>query len=133
MISPDEFKEIYDRVEAGEDLSNADAKSLIEAIVELDGSVILLQNAVVLAHGNTRVVVETLAESILARTGRTDKKTKKAIAKIAASALARYEISLQMFLSGALTDDVLTEEAFAESLANDAAAVADEDDDEAAE
>jgi hypothetical protein len=105
MITPEEFKELYDKVEADGDLEKPEVKSLVEAIIELDKQAVLLQNALVLAYDNTRVMVEALAESILARTGRTDKKIKRAVAKIAAGALARYEIALQMFLAGALGDD----------------------------
>lgn len=105
MITPEEFKELYDRVEADGELEKPEVKSLVEAIIELDKQAVLLQNALMLAYDNTRVMVEALSESILARTGRTDKKIKKSVAKIAAGALARYEIALQMFLSGALGDD----------------------------
>ena len=105
MITPEEFKELYDKVEADGDLEKPEVKSLVEAIIELDRQAVLLQNALVLAYDNTRVMVEALADSILQRTGRTDKKIKRAVAKIAAGALARYEIALQMFLSGALGDD----------------------------
>jgi hypothetical protein len=105
MITPEEFKELYDKVQADGDLEKPEVKSLVEAIIELDKQAVLLQNALVLAYDNTRVMVEALADSILQRTGRTDKKIKRAVAKIAAGALARYEIALQMFLSGALGDD----------------------------
>jgi hypothetical protein len=105
MITPEEFKELYDKVEADGDLEKPEVKSLVEAIIELDKQAVLLQNALMLAYDNTRVMVEALSESILSRTGRTDKKIKRAVAKIAAGALARYEIALQMFLAGALGDD----------------------------
>ncbi len=106
MITAEEFKEIYDKSQNDQDISKEEVKALLDVILELDRQAIHLQQAVMLAYDNTRVVVESLAERILERTGRTDQKIRKSVAKIAAAALARYEIAIQMFLSGALADDI---------------------------
>jgi hypothetical protein len=127
MITSEQFKEICERIEAGEQLSTEDAKSLVEVIVALDQNSVLLQNALVLAFDNARVLVESLSEGILQRTGRTEKKIRNSVAKMAANAMARYEIALQMFLSGVLTGD---EEQNSQLVDQAMAAIVDEDKEE---
>jgi len=106
MITPEEFKEIYDRSQNGEEVTQEETKALLDIILELDRQAIHMQQAVLLAYENTRVLVESLSNKILERTGRTDKKIRRSVAKMSAAAFARYEIAIQMFLSGALDEEI---------------------------
>lgn len=102
MISPEEFKVIYEKAAENEPITAEEVQALIQVIVELDAQSVMLQNALVLTFDNAVTVVEALAEGVLARSGRTETKIKRAVAKMAANAVARLQLSTQLFLSGAL-------------------------------
>ena len=118
MITPEEFKGLFEKVQAGEALTVEESQQLIEVVVELDGQSVLLQNALVLAHDNAITLIETLASQILSRCGRTDKKTKRSVAKMAANGIARFQIATQMYLSGAFDEgnEMVAEQALAEAM-----------------
>ena len=101
MLTPEEFKEIVDHIETGESLNNETAKKLIQTISEMDVHNVILSNALQLSVDNAYEVIPGVVEKVLSMSGRTDGKTKKKAAKYAADVVARFEVSIQLYLAGA--------------------------------
>jgi hypothetical protein len=104
VITPEQYAEIYERVQAGGDVTSDEAKLLVDSIISLDQQAVIFQNAIVLCVENARLVVESLAQGIINRSGRTDKKMRNDSAKMAANALANFENALNMYLTGAFAE-----------------------------
>ena len=101
MLTPEEFKEVVENVEAGESLDNEKAKSLIQTIAEMDVHNAILLNALELSIENAQEVIPGVVEKVLSMSGRTDSKSKKKAAKYAAEITARFEVAIQLYLAGA--------------------------------
>lgn len=117
-MTPEQYKELVDKVAAGEQVSLEDAKLLVETVRELDAQAVIYQNAVVLCNENVNVIARALSEGVMKRCGRTGKKIERAVNKLAANALARHEMSLTLYLTGAFAEagQLLTTETTAEDL-----------------
>lgn len=100
MLQADDFKEVIKAVGDGT-VTQEQAKEMLTTIYELDTNLVILQNALELAVSNSMELFPAIAEKILALAGRTDGKAKKKAAKFAADVTARYEVSIQLYLSGA--------------------------------
>jgi hypothetical protein len=100
MLSSDDFREVVKAVDE-DTLTNEQAKALLTTVYELDANLVILQNALELAVSNAIELFPAMAEKILSMSGRTDGKSKKKAAKFAADVTARYEVSVQLYLSGA--------------------------------
>ena len=107
MIKPEEFKKLVEDLEAGV-APTADLDVLATTIRALDVQLLIAQNALDLSMENARIAVSNIAEQVLAACGRTDQKTKKKIAEMAAGMVARCEESVQMYLAKALLEATST-------------------------
>lgn len=117
-MTPEQYKELVDKVTAGEQVTIDEAKLLIETVRELDAQAVIYQNAVVLCNENVTVIARALSEGIMKRCGRTGKKIERAVSKLAANALTRHEMSLAMYLTGAFAEagQLLTEDTTGDDL-----------------
>ena len=117
-MTPEQYKELVDKVTAGEAISPEDAKLLVETVRELDAQAVIYQNAVVLCNENVNVIARALSEGVMKRCGRTGKKIERAVSKLVANALARHEMSLTLYLTGAFAEagQLLTENTTVEDL-----------------
>lgn len=100
MLQADEFKEVIKAVEEGTS-TQEQAKAMLTTIYELDTNLVILQNALELAVSNSVELFPAITEKVLSMSGRTDGKSKKKAAKFAADVTARFEVSIQLYLSGA--------------------------------
>ena len=101
MIKPEEFAELAKSIEEGNDVPNEKAKDIIRTIYEMDASIVIIQNTLELAVENAREIIPAVAQRVLSMSGRTGNKIETKAAKYAAEITARFEIALQMYLSGA--------------------------------
>jgi hypothetical protein len=101
MLNQDKFKLLSESIFKDEDISKEDVKELLLTVYELDANLVIAQYALQLAVENAMEVIPGLAEKTLSFSGRTDGKIKKKVAKYAAEVTARYELAIQMYLSGA--------------------------------
>ena len=101
MLNAEEFQEIVAAVADNKDITQGQAASLIDVIHRLDLQLLIAQNALELSLANVNVVVPDLAERVLAASGRTDNKSKKKIAELAAGVVAQFEGSVQTYLVNA--------------------------------
>lgn len=101
MINPEEFAELAKSIQDGNDVPNEKAKEIVKTIYEMDASLVILQNTLELAVENAREIIPAVAQRVLAMSGRTGKKIEGKAARYSAEVTARFEIALQMYLSGA--------------------------------
>lgn len=101
MLKPEDFKEIIDTISKEETLSKEQIQSMLTTIYELDANLVIVQYALELAMGNAAEVIPAIAEKVLSMSGRTDSKSKQKAAKYAAEVTARFELAIQMYVSGA--------------------------------
>jgi hypothetical protein len=101
MLKPEDFKEIIDTISKEETLSKEQIQSMLTTIYELDANLVIVQYALELAVGNAIEVIPAVAEKVLSMSGRTDSKSKQKAAKYAAEVTARFELAIQMYISGA--------------------------------
>lgn len=101
MLNAEEFQEIVAAVADNKDITQGQAASLIDVIHRLDLQLLIAQNALELSLANVSVIVPDLAERVLAASGRTDNKSKKKIAELAAGVVAQFEGSVQTYLVNA--------------------------------
>jgi hypothetical protein len=101
MLKPEDFKEIIDTISKEETLSKEQIQSMLTTIYELDANLVIVQYALELAVGNAVEVIPAVAEKVLSMSGRTDSKSKQKAAKYAAEVTARFELAIQMYISGA--------------------------------
>lgn len=101
MLTPEEFVELKKSIEGGNAIDNETGQKILLTILEMDTNIVILQNALELGVQNAQEVIPAVAEKVLAMAGRTDSKSKKKAANYAADVTARYEIAIQLYLSGA--------------------------------
>jgi hypothetical protein len=101
MITPEEFQDLAKQIGNEEPVSAEQAKAVLTTIYELDANLVILQNALELAVENAQQVIPAVAEKVLSMSGRTDSKSKKKAATFAAEITARFELAIQLYLSGA--------------------------------
>ena len=104
MLEQEEFKRIAEIVTSGNDLSKKDANSMLVTLLELDAHLVVLQNAIELTIVNAQDVLPALAEKILQMSGRTDAKSKKKVATMAAEITARFIMATELYVQGALEE-----------------------------
>lgn len=104
MITPEEFKVITDKIDIETQITTEDASTLLQTILELDASLVIIQNALELAVTNAQEVIPAVAEHTLKLAGRTDTKAKKKAANFAGEITARFELAIQMYLAGAFEE-----------------------------
>jgi hypothetical protein len=102
MLKPEEFAQIAQAVNDKEDLTYEQAIALVRTIQHMDLQLVIGQNALQLAMENINTVVPALAERVLERSGRTDKKIKKSVAEIAAEVVSSCDVSLQTYIANAI-------------------------------
>ena len=124
MISGEEFQALEERVAAGVELTIEHAKTLLDTVRALDVQLLIAQNALELSLANTSNVVPDIAQKVMSMCGRTDQKTKKKVAELAAGLVSQCDDSVQTYLAKAMIDALsllgvdlgdLTEEATEES------------------
>lgn len=101
MISPEEFQVLVAFIKEGNELSNEQAKELLQALYELDANLVILQNALELTMMNAQEVLPAVAEKVLSMAGRTDTKAKKKAANFAGQVTAQFTTATHLYLSGA--------------------------------
>lgn len=102
MLNQEEFKEVSELINNDGTPSIEQIKSMLETIYELDANLVIAQYALELAVGNAQEVIPAVCERTLSLSGRTDSKIKRKVAQYAAEVTARYELAVQMYLSGAM-------------------------------
>lgn len=101
MLNQEDFKVITEVISKGETLTSEQINAMLTTIYELDANLVISQYALELAIGNAHEVIPAVCEKTLSLSGRTDSKIKRKVAEYAAETTARYELAIQMYLSGA--------------------------------
>ena len=104
MIKPEEFEKIIKSVEDGVEVTIDEVRNLIDTIRQMDLQLLIGQNALNLAIENIHVIVPTLAQQIMERCGRTDKKIKKFVSELSAQNVLQFESSVQSYVVNALME-----------------------------
>jgi hypothetical protein len=97
LIKPEDFQQLVQDLEENKP-RNISVVELVDTIKELDMQLLIAQNALELSMVNLSTVVPDLAERVLAMCGRTDSKSKKKVAELAANAVLQCEGSVQTYL-----------------------------------
>lgn len=98
VMTPDQYKEIEKAVEEGTPLTQEQIDMLIKTVSRLDGTMFVFQNSLQLMAESMASAVPQLAQKVMQRCGRTDKKIKKAIAEMAAETVVSIEESIQRYM-----------------------------------
>ncbi len=104
MIKPEDFEKIIKSVEDGVEVTVDEVRNLIDTIRQMDLQLLIGQNALNLAIENIHVIVPTLAQQIMERCGRTDKKIKKFVSELSAQNVLQFESSVQSYVVNALME-----------------------------
>lgn len=104
MIKPEEFEKIIKSVEDGVEITVDEVRNLIDTIRQMDLQLLIGQNALNLAIENIHVIVPTLAQQVMERCGRTDKKIKKFVSELSAQNVLQFEASVQSYVVNALME-----------------------------
>ena len=104
MIKPEEFEKIIKSVEDGVEVTIDEVRNLIDTIRQMDLQLLIGQNALNLAIENIHVIVPTLAQQVMERSGRTDKKIKKFVSELSAQNVLQFEASVQSYVVNALME-----------------------------
>jgi hypothetical protein len=104
MLKPEEFAEIAQAVSDEQQLTHQQAIDLVRTVQQMDLQLIIGQNALQLSMDNAFTAIPALAEKVLERAGRTDKKIKKNIAALAAEAVNECDLSVQGYIAGAVLE-----------------------------
>ena len=105
MISAEDFQEIEQTIASGAStVASEKVEALIETIKVLDLHLAIAQNSVELSLANTGSVVPDLAHQVMSMCGRTDQKTKKKVAELAAQVVNQCEDSVQTYLAKAIIE-----------------------------
>ncbi len=104
MIKPEEFEKIIKSVEDGVEVTIDEVRNLIDTIRQMDLQLLIGQNALNLAIENIHVIVPTLAQQVMERCGRTDKKIKKFVSELSAQNVLQFEASVQSYVVNALME-----------------------------
>jgi hypothetical protein len=104
LIKPEEFEKIIKSVEDGVEVTIDEVRNLIDTIRQMDLQLLIGQNALNLAIENIHVIVPTLAQQVMERCGRTDKKIKKFVSELSAQNVLQFEASVQSYVVNALME-----------------------------
>lgn len=104
MLRPEQFAEIAQAVHDEQPLTHQQAIDLVRTVQQMDLQLIIGQNALQLSMDNAFTALPALAEKVLERAGRTDKKIKKSIAALAAEAVNECDTSVQGYIAGAVLE-----------------------------
>jgi hypothetical protein len=104
LIKPEDFEKIIKSVEDGVEVTVDEVRNLIDTIRQMDLQLLIGQNALNLAIENIHVIVPTLAQQIMERCGRTDKKIKKFVSELSAQNVLQFESSVQSYVVNALME-----------------------------
>jgi ribosomal protein S13 len=104
LIKPEDFEKIIKSVEDGVEITVDEVRNLIDTIRQMDLQLLIGQNALNLAIENIHVIVPTLAQQIMERCGRTDKKIKKFVSELSAQNVLQFEASVQSYVVNALME-----------------------------
>jgi len=104
LIKPEDFEKIIKSVEDGVQVSVDEVRNLIDTIRKMDLQLLIGQNALNLAVENMHVIVPALAQQVMERCGRTDKKIKKAVSELSAQNVLQFEASVQSYVVNALME-----------------------------
>ena len=105
MISGEDFQKVEQELASGAStISSEIVSSLVETIKVLDLHLAIAQNSIELSLANTGNVVPDIAHKVMSICGRTDQKTKKKVAELAAQVVAQCEDSVQTYLAKALLE-----------------------------
>jgi hypothetical protein len=104
LIKPEEFEKIIKSVEDGVEITVDEVRNLIDTIRQMDLQLLIGQNALNLAIENIHVIVPTLAQQVMERCGRTDKKIKKFVSELSAQNVLQFEASVQSYVVNALME-----------------------------
>jgi|688.fasta_scaffold34507_12 hypothetical protein len=103
-LTPEQYKEIADKVSAGENVTLEEAALLVQALAEVDTQAVIFQNAIVLCNENLQTIARSLVEEVTKKSGRTGEKFKRAVDKLLDNALNKHIVSLNMYLVNAFED-----------------------------
>ena len=103
-LTPEQYKEISDKVSAGDNVTVEEAALLVHALAEVDTQAVIFQNAVVLCNENIQVIARGLIEEVTKKSGRTGEKFKRAMDKLLENALNKHVVSLNMYLVSAFDE-----------------------------
>ena len=104
MIKPEDFEKIIKSVEDGVEVTVDEIRNLIDTIRQMDIQLLIGQNALNLAVENMHVIVPALAQQVMERCGRTDKKIKKFVSELSAQNVLQFEASVQSYVVNALLE-----------------------------
>jgi hypothetical protein len=103
-MTPEEFAKVAEAVAAGETVTPEQAVELISMVRRMDILTLIFQNALELMSQNTYESIPAMGEKVLQRCGRTDHKSKKAVAEQAAGLVAQCDASLQGYITTAMLE-----------------------------
>jgi hypothetical protein len=103
VINTEDFQQLVSDLEAGVEPSVSVA-DLVATIRALDVQLLIAQNALELSIANLNIAVSDTAQQVLAACGRTDNKTKKKMAELAAGMVNKCEGSVQTYLAKAFIE-----------------------------
>jgi hypothetical protein len=98
VMTPAQYTEIEKALEAGTPLTDEQVQMLVKTVSRLDGTIFVFQNSLQLMAESMAAAVPQLAQKVMARCGRTDRKVAKAIAEMAANTVVSIEESIQSYL-----------------------------------
>jgi hypothetical protein len=102
MMTPEQFTQIAEAVEAGTTPPVEDVKLLVDAVRRLDTLMFIFQNGLELLASNVADTMPQLAQQVQARCGRTEQKTTKAVAELAATSVAMNDQMVQGYITTAM-------------------------------
>lgn len=88
MMTGTDFESMKAAHEAGEAMTQEQAKMLIDTVSRLDMMLYVFQTALQLMSDNINTIIPEMAQNIQRRCGRTDKKVTRDIAEMAATAVS---------------------------------------------
>lgn len=98
MMTPEQFKNIEEKVKEGLQITAEQAKLLVDTVSRLDGTVAVFQNSLQLMADGVATAVPELANKVMQRCGRTEKKVIKSVAELAANTVMTIETAIQSYL-----------------------------------
>jgi hypothetical protein len=104
MLSAEEYAAIVTAASNNEPVSAEQVDGLIKTVQHMDLQLVIGQNALQLAMENLETCIPAIAEKVMERCGRTDMKTKKAIAQMAGELVGQCEESVQNYVVGAMVE-----------------------------
>ena len=106
MINGDEFQQLELEINSlgVEAIASTRVAELLTTIKTLDVQLLIAQNALELSLTNIGNVVPDIAQKVMSMCGRTDQKTKKKVAELAAGLVSQCDDSVQTYLAKAMMD-----------------------------